>query len=376
MILSLVSIFIPINDRRILFESYSGTSYGCNPKYISEALDKENKYEIFWTYKKNVDTSIFPENVILVRKPSLKFIYIFLSSKVIIDNDCFPLYMPKRKNQKSINTYHGVALKSIGLKKMNNVSKEVKFTLNRNSKMADYALSPCESDSRCFRNDLAYGGIILKTGAPRNDLFWQKNNNICKKVKEKYNIPEDKKLVLYAPTFRTFAKTAQNDIDTDGLKSILSEKFGGEWVVLVRAHHRFKTLGNNDNCIDVSSYPDMQELLYCVDVLISDYSSCMWDFSLMKKPCFVLATDLNEYKASQGFFIPISEWPYDIAVTCDELNENILNFNQAEYEKKVDSFFLTQGSYDDGQATIRVVKIINMICEGRSDEKYFKELIE
>ena len=112
---------------------------------------------------------------------------------------------------------------------------------------------------------------------------------------------------------------------------------------------------------DVTNYPDMQELLCAADILITDYSSCMWDFSLMYKPCFIYATDIEQYTQERDFYTPMSEWPFPIATNTDELINNILNFNQEEYVQKVKQHHKALGSFEDGHASERILKILETI---------------
>jgi CDP-glycerol glycerophosphotransferase len=109
-------------------------------------------------------------------------------------------------------------------------------------------------------------------------------------------------------------------------------------------------LENKPNVISASDYPDMQELLYAADILITDYSSSMWDFSLTFKPCFIFAPDLKKYLAEQGFYTPIEEWPFPIAETNEQLIENINNINEEKYKQTVRKHHADLGSYENGTA--------------------------
>lgn len=112
----------------------------------------------------------------------------------------------------------------------------------------------------------------------------------------------------------------------------------------------------------MSLYPDMQELLCATDILITDYSSCMWDFSLMYKPCFIYANDLEEYKIERNFHTPIKEWPFPLSINNDELIKNINDFDNNKYIKKVKEHHEKLGSYENGQASKKMCILINSIC--------------
>lgn len=105
----------------------------------------------------------------------------------------------------------------------------------------------------------------------------------------------------------------------------------------------------------------MQEFLCVADILIMNYSSCMWDFSLMFKPYFIYTTDIDQYKQEHDFYTPMSEWPFPIATNTDELINNILTLNQKEYIQKVKQHHKDLGSYEDGHACEKVYKLIDDI---------------
>ena len=132
--------------------------------------------------------------------------------------------------------------------------------------------------------------------------------------------------------------------------------------MLYRFHHYLYALGMPQNyyadAIDVTYYPDIQELLVAADVVITDYSSLMWDFSLQRRPVFLYQNDEKDYENDRGFYSPVSEWPYPKAHTQDELVDTIMHFDNDEYINKLNAFFEKYGSCDDGHAAERVVKRI------------------
>ena len=117
------------------------------------------------------------------------------------------------------------------------------------------------------------------------------------------------------------------------------------------------------NIINVSDYPDAQELLVAADVLITDYSSIMWDFSLQYKPVFLYHNDINEYLDKRGFYCPLAELPYPIGHDNDELYEKVLNFDPEQYEKELKKFFEKYGALDQGVATDKVVSHILKVLD-------------
>ena len=102
--------------------------------------------------------------------------------------------------------------------------------------------------------------------------------------------------------------------------------------------------------INASQYPDIQELLCAADILITDYSSCIWDFSFTFKPCFIYAPDLKKYQDEQGFYTPIEDWPFPLAKTNQQLMENIIVFDDEKYKQAVKKHHADLGSYETGTA--------------------------
>ena len=147
----------------------------------------------------------------------------------------------------------------------------------------------------------------------------------------------------------------------------LRNRFKNEFVLLYRFHHQLynskERIEFYENGIDVTLYPDIQELLVAADVVITDYSSLMWDFSLQRKPVFLYQSDAKEYENNRGFYAPVSEWPYPQAHTQDELIELIVHFDNEAYLRELNLFLEKYGSCDDGHASERVVKRIMEVVE-------------
>ena len=131
---------------------------------------------------------------------------------------------------------------------------------------------------------------------------------------------------------------------------------------MYRFHHKIKESQainlKSERLVDVSQYPDMQEILYDADILITDYSSTMWDFSLMFKPCFIYATDLECYRNERDFYTPIEQWPFPVASNNNDLINNIIEFDKIKYDSDVKTHHQLLGNFESGHATESVVKYI------------------
>ena len=358
-----IFMIIPIRTNRIVFYPTNGQFY-CNLKYIYLELNKYD-YDIstVWVLSDEIN------NIKSCKKNSFCFFYYVMTAQIIIFNNGFLSYVPKRKEQIYIETWHGGG----AYKKIDAVYKNVhnKFKhkrIKRSVNNIDYVISSAQKFSQVFKKDTEIQNAkFLPYGMPRNDMFFNKQirNNNNDKIYQYYQIDRKKKIVLYAPTFREhgFESTLKPNI----LLKALHEKTGKEYVLMLRCHpHIANTIfcesANNDNIINVSNYLDMQELLCAADILITDYSSCMWDFSLMYRPCFIYAVDLNKYKIERNFHTPITDWPFPIATNNQELEKCIMNFNEHEYINQVKMHHEKLGSFEDGHATERICNLIKRIC--------------
>jgi len=360
LILRIFYIF-PINKKSIIFISYNGSQYSCNPKYISEYMltNKMNEYDLIWTVSdKKRFKYLKDKGYKLVRYNSIEYLYKILTSKVIVTNVSISSFLPIRKGQYVINTWHGGGAYKKALFNEEKISKIVKKVY---AEKVNLYLSSCERFSDLvIRGTFNYKGQILECGLPRNDIFFTNDYRIKKKVKDFYNIDNNKKIILYAPTFRDTNANFDHCLDYKRLLKAVTAKFGGEWIICIRAHHYaiVKTKLNTEIILDVSRYPDMQELLLTADILITDYSSSIWDFSIMKKPCFLYTPDLNKYKSERNFYIDINKWHFPICSNNDELINSILNFNMEEFRNNMELHHKEWGSFENGQATQRTVELI------------------
>ena len=153
-------------------------------------------------------------------------------------------------------------------------------------------------------------------------------------------------------------------MDYNKVLSAISNKFGGEWVIVTRLHPKlvanrelFLSKANGD-IIDATNYPDIQELLVSTEAIITDYSSCIYDFMLTRKPGFIFATDIEKYDNDRGLYYPLSSTPFPVAENNEQMIKNIENFDNEKYLPAVEEFLKDKGCIDDGHASERVVDLI------------------
>ena len=211
------------------------------------------------------------------------------------------------QKQYLINTWHGGG----AYKKIENDKPDANWATRKRAefcaKNIQLIVSSCQAASdRLFRRAFLYHGEILKCGMPRNDFLVCGNTEQAdQKVRQTYQIDRKYRILLYAPTYRSNGKNQMPDFT--GVRKVLEEN-GEKWYVLYRAHRYSEddSAGLDPECsADVTDYPDMQELLAAADMLITDYSSCIWDYSFLYRPCFLYTPDLREYLAKTGFYVDI-----------------------------------------------------------------------
>lgn len=354
MIFKILGCMIPVKKNRILFYSFTGTQYSCSPKYISEYLNENfhGNFEIIWAFRNAPEHG--PSYAKTVKYQSIPFFYYHLSSKFIVSN-IYPYHLiGTKKNQIMLDTWHGGgAYKVAGFDFANGDQKSLEKRIGFYQKNITAFISSSDAFTKYFiRGGMRFNGKVIAAGLPRNDIFFlteSKKESIREKVYRDLGIEEKYRLLLYAPTWRSEEDNEGFVLDTDRLKSALKNRFGGEWKILIRMHMYTSTVISGD-VVDAQKYPDMQELLLASDVLVSDYSSSIWDYSLTAKPCFLYTYDLDKYQSERSFYIDISKWGFPICKNFEELLFAIEHFDKVDFEKKMKKHFEMLGGYDCGEA--------------------------
>lgn len=357
----------PFHPKRIIFTSYLGKQYSCNPKYISEYIQKHApEYEIVWAFQSPEEFSELEKyGIRLVKYNSFTFIRLCLSSGYIVTNVRDMNHIPFTHRQTVINTWHGGgAYKTVGSSTaVQSPSERFRQNIAHKTNLTFLSSSKAFTDLT-LKDSFHHNGKILECGMPRNDiLIHTADSDLRKKVLDHFHLPADQKLLIYAPTYRENKTASDYSFDTKAVKTMLSQRFGGNWSILFRCHYYIVEDAKNlsSDYINASDYPDMQELLYAANMLITDYSSSIWDFSFTGRPCLLYATDLNNYQVSQGFYSDIHTWPFPLAESNQELLDNIQHFSFDTYTKAIQQHHEDLGSYESGTACWEVLKYIRQV---------------
>ncbi|AQY52569.1 hypothetical protein UE46_12805 [Listeria weihenstephanensis] len=359
--------FLPIQKNKIVVSAHYGRGYGDSPKYMVDALMNQG-LDIVWLVQKGQETSL-PEGVRPVSYGTKQALRELATAQVWIDN-CRQKYSPpKRKSQRYIQTWHSpLRLKKIEKDAVNYLPQAYIDRAKRDAKKCDYMLAGSAFSQELYRNSFWFQGDVWLTGTPRCDVFFQDSTIIKRRVTTDLDIPFATKLALYAPTFRKNMEASVYLQEFTHVKLALQAKFGGCWKVLIRLHpnvaHLATEFSTDNDVLQATDYPDMQELLVASDLLITDYSSSMFDMGIARKKVMLYTPDLAEYLATEReFYFDIKELPFPLAKKPTELINQVLHFDEITYQQLLATFNDSIKQCENGEAASAVANKIKAICQ-------------
>lgn len=365
---------LPIKKNLVMFQSFGGRSYSGNPKYVYEyAKDNHKKLKFVWALRNQFEH--VPGPVIKVKLESLKYYYYLARAEYIVSNLNMQNGVRKRKGAKFIQTWHGTPLKRISFDvNKNSPAYDAKFLRGfaKRVRKWDYLLAQNTFSKEAFRSAFRYKGHIDVIGHPLNDILVKNDSEKINEIKTNLKIDKNKKVILYAPTWRDNSRYIL-DLDIEKLY----EKLHDEYVLLIKTHYFVNTsleVNKFDGFVyDVSKYEDIQELSLISDVLITDYSSVMFDFAATKKPMVFYCHDLEYYKGKlRGFYFDFEEEaPGPIVKTSEEIADVIANIEEIHlsYKDKYNKFHERFAYLEDGTSSKRAcASIFNL---GKKKKKIY-----
>lgn len=351
---------LPIKKNLVVFESYWGRSVGCNPKALYDYIDAEHpEYECVWSV---TDPRIPLEgNGKKVIRMKLPYYYMLARAKYLVNNVNFPDAYEKRKGQIEIQTMHGTPLKTLGLDvKSDFPTEESIVSFKRRCARWDYLIVQSPRVEEITKSCYLFDRTFLRTGYPRNDeLFRKSDKEHQRQLKEKLGVDPDTKLVLYAPTWRV---SGRFDLELDFAR--LSEALGPDYTFALRRHHLalpgFTKAELMGDALDFTFEKSIDDLLLAADIVITDYSSLMFDYAILDRPMLFFAYDLEQYRDNlRGFNIDLEkEAPGPILKTTDEVIEAIKACGDGlgEYKEMHERFKRAFLPYETGHASEGVFK--------------------
>ena len=348
-------------------------------------------YEFVWFV--NDMNKEFPEYIKKVPNTLWSRAYWLTRSKVWIDNYRKPFGTVKRKGQYYLNVNHyTIGIKCTGLLRGKGFSEMAYLVSKNDSDMIDNLVIDSDWCEQSFDKALVYEGTYLKTGAPRCDVLYGDRSKLKADFHKKYGLPDNAKVVMFAPTFREGAKNGVRSvyseiwsIDFKRLIDNLERKFGGEWYVCIRVHPQlaptfseYKNPDVQERLIDESQTDDMYEILAAMDAYITDYSSACFEAGFAHIPVFIYADDIQKYAKDRGAlmwniaseprhnvgnnkaFTPNMDvkFPFPIASDNEQLEEDIMEFEQRVYDDRLDTFHKEMGLVFNGNASEKLAEVI------------------
>ena len=360
---------LPLKDKAV-FISFFGQSYSDNPKVMYEEMKKKYpQIEYVWIMKDPDSVKI--DGAKVVKAKSLKAAYHYATSKLWISNSRLRGKMAKRKKQFYVQTWHGVAcLKKVEKEAENKLSKSYIKDAKRDSKMANLFLSGSKFRTENYRKAFWYDGEILEFGLPKEDVFYGDKTEVKRKVREHFGISNDCKIVLYVPTFRVNKTTDCYDLDYQGLLNTLKNKWYNEWKILVRLHpnvsYKQNEIKYNEDIINATNYNFTNDLIAASDIVITDYSGCMFSALESNIISMIYASDYDEYMKDRGTYFDLKNMPCPLSESNKELQKRIEEFDEMEYFEKANALKQEVGFFENPHSTEQVVaNIMNRINWGK-----------
>lgn len=361
---------LPLDHNLVVYESYWGKKIACNPYAIYlTLLDRApGKYKHVWVVQGNKDHRGTKGGATHVRQNSLLYFYYLARAGYLINNANFPDFLKKRAGSTHVQTKHGTPLKYMGLdilKKDPDAFADPALFAKRCLRW-DYVISSNPYSSQIWRRGFPYNYKVIETGYPRNDRLTKNSSDERAALRKKLGLPKDKKIVLYAPTFRPeYSRVdAAGQPQKEQIVSAIMKGLGADNVLAIRDHYFLgadSEWSNDPRVVDLSSHVSTTDVLLVTDLLITDYSSIMFDYAVQKRPIIVLGYDMALYEQTRGMYFDIkTENP---GIFCDDLQQLTTALNNKSYESedaldRLNAFHDKFCPWEDGNAADRVYDLV------------------
>ncbi|WP_412095000.1 CDP-glycerol glycerophosphotransferase family protein [Bacillus haynesii] len=364
---------MPVKKKTVIFESFAGKQFSCNPRAIYEYMRKNNpEYKLYWSVNPEY-TDIFEEKGIpYIKRFTLKWLFAMARAEYWVVNSRLPLWIPKPKHTIYLQTWHGTPLKRLAVD-MDEVhmpgtnTEKYKRNFTMEASKWDYLISPNAYSTEIFTRAFQFNKIMIESGYPRNDFLHTDNDaETVRKLKVKMQLPADKKVIIYAPTWRDdqFYKKGKYKFDLDLDLAKMREEIGDDYVIVLRMHYlvaeNFDLEPYQGFAYDFSSYEDIRELYMVSDLLITDYSSVFFDFANLKRPMIFFVPDIETYRDKlRGFYFDFEkEAPGPLVKTTEAVIEKIRETESLNYRlpDMFDPFYQRFCYLETGESSKRVVE--------------------
>ena len=355
----------------VIATAFGGRQYVDNPKYIVEKIHELSpSTEIIWLCATNCKISL-PSYIYTTSISNAKKVSQLLAkASIIIGNDRNFEYLFKRKDQLHIETWHGgLGFKRIGT----DANRKHELRTSRSNSAYDFYVSNSDHLTEVYRSAFGYTGPVWKCGYPIDDALLNDNGE-GQFYRERYNLPKDVNIVLYAPTFRSKYRW-RSKMNVACVVETMQKHFGGKWVMMVHWHRLMRSEDRVMlDVIDATDCADMQSLVKAVDACITDYSSSIFQAVQCHIPCFVYADDYEQYNMDRGLYYPFDEQPFPYAFTNEQLIDNILHYDAALWEEKWQQYRKRMGHIVTGHSAEDVAKVCVDFLNGKPKADIMKEI--
>lgn len=328
----------PVRKNTALFVCYFGETMRAAPYHVLKTWLEEDPEKKFLIASNNLkrDQSLFryfeKNRVTIISTRSIAYLYWLAAANFLVNNSRLPTYFSKRKKQILLNTWHGTPVKHMGF----DISEGANDVWRNQTQflMSDVLLFPNlyakEKMMNAYNLNNSYSGHVIVTPYPQNKVF--KSPNLTNKIREELELG-DKKVIAYMPTWRGISTSGMNVSEqityfSEVLKNVYTQLNSEEYVIYYNLHQLVSSKTNSFSAKYAKTFPkdiELYEFLSCVDILITDYSSVLFDFCYSGKEVILLIEDYHHYKTTRGLYIEFSEIPCQKAHSADELVNVIKN---------------------------------------------------
>ncbi|RCV52716.1 bifunctional glycosyltransferase/CDP-glycerol:glycerophosphate glycerophosphotransferase [Marinitenerispora sediminis] len=353
----------------ILFDSYTGRQFSDSPHSVYAELRARGgrwaDYPMSWLVR---DGQVnLPADLTRVRHNGRDFYESLARARYLVTNSRQPAWFTRRPDQTVVQTWHGSMLKRIGfdIENIRGKSRDYHEKLAWETRQWDYLVSPSPWATPILRRAFRFEGEILETGYPRNDIFFSAEREaLAERTRRRLGLPEGRKVILYAPTWRDdkYYTRGKHKLDLHLDLRRMYDKLGDDHVLLVRRHPRVVDsvpIVGEDFVYDVSLYPEIMELFLITDILVTDYSSMMFDFANTGRPMLFFTYDIESYRDNlRGFYFDFEETaPGPLLLESDDVIASVLGIDEVagSYADRYRAFVDQFCPLDDGRAAARVV---------------------
>lgn len=354
------SIF-PLEDK-IIFSSFDGQSCGDNPRALYEEIRmRYPDIKCIWLLY-NPETHI--EGAEVVKAYSVKGLYHQATARLWFFCSRQREWIYKRKDQFYVQTWHGdVCLKKIEADAKDQLGEAYMREAKHDSEMTDLMLSGSTFRTNNYRNAFLYTGEILELGTPKFVIYYEPPVKHIENVRNFYKISEATKIALYCPTFRSSGDINVYNLDYEKVLLKLKERWPGQWVILVRLHPNLQDhqglIKYTDTILNGSAYFSIEELIIASDLVITDYSGCMFQGLSIGKKVILYTPDLDIYMSNErDFYFDIRSMPFPLAESNEDMEKIISDFNEKEYAENTKVLKESLGYKTTVESTQKIIDYI------------------